>query len=497
MKKFKFSKCIYVLLLAVLLVVPGVTADAAPKKTATKKAAAAPVLGESFAAGASSRLLDGATIHFSAALPSVPTSDDGLLYLYDMWPAEYAVAPTAVPVAAVPLSTDVAVTVPYTANRLYQKLGLAVKVGGQNVLIASPQYISNPELLATHTKPVRGQTFNSVQGVNFHNLLIQAGSNIDGIIGGGYSTVQVISDDVLGANELYKSPLARAAAAAGDTRPGLHHRFMLNSMEPQGITAVTQLLTRCAAASSADNYIIGNEANVRKWNYVAWTDWDSYVREYAQVFRICYNAIKSQNANARVYVCIDQNWDRNRPASHPEYYEFIDGKDFLAKFNTIIKQSGNIDWNVSAHPHTVPLTYAKFWDMSGCPDGGYMSAQVNSGKMMTFQNISMLSNFLMTPEMLKADGTPRRIIFGELALASEQGSDVQAAALYAAYMSAKMNPLVDECIFYQANDPTSCDSRLQGQSQAIFSTLGTPADAQYDAWAKSVIGISDWSQVIK
>ena len=63
------------------------------------------------------------------------------------------VPPEAVPVASAPASLTPVFTVPYTDTRLYTKLALAVKSGGQNVLIANPQYIANPELLATHTKP--------------------------------------------------------------------------------------------------------------------------------------------------------------------------------------------------------------------------------------------------------------------------------------------------------------------------------------------------------
>ena len=63
-----------------------------------------------------------------------------------------------------------------------------------------------------------------------------------------------------------------------------------------------------ANSKGGENWIIGNEVNVRTWNYMAWTDWENYIREYAQAFRVAYNAIMSTNANARVYVCIDQYW---------------------------------------------------------------------------------------------------------------------------------------------------------------------------------------------
>ncbi len=106
----------------------------------------------SFAVSASSRLSDKTTIAYTAVLPAPPLSDDGMLYLFELQPSEYAVSPAAVPVASALVSLTPSFTLSFTEARLYTKLGLAVKSGGQNVLIAHPQYIANPELLAIYTK---------------------------------------------------------------------------------------------------------------------------------------------------------------------------------------------------------------------------------------------------------------------------------------------------------------------------------------------------------
>lgn len=481
MKKLIYNKGIYGMILVMLIIIMGIKVDAAG------------TLNQSFAKSAKSSLTDKSTISYSAVLPNTPSSDDGVLYLYEMQPFEYAISPAAVPIASAPASTKPTFTVPYTNERLYTKLGLAVKVGGQNVLIANPQYISNPELLATHTRSRQKRPLKSEQGKDFCNLLM-ASSNINGVIAGNYSTVQVMNE---GGNDVLTNPYSRAAMMPSDTHPVIPQYYMLNASEPAGITAIAAALSKCAAESSAENYIIGNEVNVRIWNYMIWQDWDSYIREYAQVFRVAYNSIKSQNANARVFVCIDQNWDRNRPAGHAEYYQYIDGKDFLAKFNQLISSEGNIDWSVAQHPYPVPLTYAKFWNMSGCPDGGYMAAQVSSGKMMTFQNLTLLTNYLKRSEMLSPRGMVRRVILSEIGLTNAQGADVQAAALYASYIAAKNNPYVDEIIYLLAYSEPGLDTRLSGQSQLVYNSLGTSEESTYNAWAKSYIGISNWSQVIK
>lgn len=456
------------------------------------RAEAAKALNEAYATSAKSVLADKATISYTAVLPGVPASDDGVLYLYELQPYEYAIAPGAVPIAAIPASTSPAFTVPYTETRLYTKLALAVKSGGQDVMIASPQYISNPELLAAHTKARQTRALNSIQGQSFMNLFLS--NNLNGVMSGKFSTVQIMNQ---GGNQSITNPYSRAGMIPADTHPVAPQYYMLNASEPAGITALAGDLSKCAAGSAVENFIVGNEVNVRKWNYMIWTDWDHYVREYAQAFRVVYNAVKSQNANARVFICLDQNWDRNRPVSHAEYYEYMDGKDFLTKFNALIKKEGNIDWGVAQHPYPVPLTYAKFWDMSGCPDGAYMQAQVSSGKMLTFQNLSLLTDYLQTPELLNPSGAVRRVILSEIGITNAQGVEVQAAALYASYVAARNNPYVDEIIYTQSFSEAMMDTRFTGQAQLVYSSLGTANEAAYDAWAKAFIGITDWSQVLK
>lgn len=480
MRRIKPNRRVYSILFVLFVMMAGIQANAAK------------ALNQAFAVAARSILLDQKTISFTATLPEIPVSDDNIVYLYEMQPFEYAVAPTAVPVASAPVSLETVFTVPYTETRLYTKLGLAVKSGGQNVLIANPQYIANPELLAAHTKARQARPLKSEQGKEFCNLYLT--ENAAGVMAGRYTTAQVMNT---GSNQAVTNPYSRAAIMPTDTHPVRPQHYMLNASEPAGIHAIASELSKVAANSTIENFIIGNEVNVRTWNYMIWTDWDSYIREYVQAFRVAYNAVKSQNANARIFVCIDQNWDRNRPVGHAEYYEFIDGKDFLTKFNALIASEGNVDWGVAQHPYPVPLTYAKFWDMSGCPSGSYMAAQVSSGKMMTFQNLSLLTNFLQSPEMLSPAGAVRHVILSEIGLTNAQGTDVQAAALYASYVAAKSNPFVEEIIYLLSFSEPQVDTRLSGQSQLVYDSLGAANEAVYDAWAKAYIGIGDWSQILR
>ena len=482
--RIKKSICMFLMLMLVILT--GMRMEMRVSASEGK------ALDTAFAISASSMLLDKTTISYTAVLPELPVSDDGMLYLFELQPSEYAVSPVAVPAASVPASLAPDFTLPYTEARLYTKLGLAVKSGGQNVLIAYPQYITNPELLAIYTKPRSERPLKSEQGKEFCNLNLSG--NISGVLAGKYTTVQVMNT---GSDQIVTNPYARSGMVPADSHPVTPRYYMLNASEPAGIEAITSELKLCALSATLENFIIGNEVNMRTWNYMMWTDWDSYVREYVQAFRVSYNAIKSQNANARIFVCIDQNWDRNRRVGHKEYYEYMDGKDFLASFNAMIASEGNIDWGVAQHPYPVPLTYAKFWDMSECRNGSYMAEQIASGKMLSFQNLSLLTDYLQRPEMLSPTGEVRHVILSEIGIVNTQGADIQAATIYASYMAAKRNPYIDEIIYLLAYSEPGIDTRLSGQSQLVYDSLATPAEELYDAWAKAMMGIHDWSEVIR
>ncbi len=431
--------------------------------------------------GPGARLVDANTVSLSASLKKAVSSPNGVYNVYAIPPADYAVAASATPIAQVAASTSPSVTFALPANGLYMKYVFGFVSGGSVTLVNEPQYITNPELVATNTKARQALPAKGLQGKLFYNYNIDTGAGV-----GFPSLIYQVNN--YGSNAALNSPNASKADGHRPTEgPFL---YMLNTSNMTAVVDLANRLHNFAATNAAQDIIIGNEVNVRKWNYVAYSDWDSYVREYTQVFRVAYNAIKSANANARVFICLDQNWDRNRPTSHQEYYEFIDGKDFLQKFNAQITAGGNINWGVACHPHTVPLTWARFWNMSGCKDGAYCANQVNSGKMISFQNVGLLTSYLTRSEM-KYGGTVRPVICTEISLSAQQGADVQGAAMYAAYKAVERNPYIETIVFAE-NPSIGCG--FTDQARSVYDNLG---NGTHEAWAKSVIGISDWGSILK
>lgn len=438
----------------------------------------------------------GDTVTFTGNMSSLPSSEDGMVYLFELATYEYGIPAERTAVASLPLSQNPTFTIPFTGGdfgtRLYSKFVMSVRQNGTYVMLGEPQYITNPEALAKYTKPKGNHARKELQGNQFLNLFMTGNPTYPA---GGYlpRTVQLMNT---GSNQTITNPYGRADMVATDSHPMTPSFYMLNANDPVGVAAIAKEAAFYAANSSAENYIVGNEVNVRFWNYMTWVDWDTYVRQYMQSFRIIYNAIKSQNANAEVFICLDCQWDRNRPKSHPEYYEYMDGKDFMATFNNMIRAGGNIDWSVANHPHTCPLTYAKFWDMSGQPDGGYYASMISGNKMVSFQNLSVITNYMQSPELLAPDGSVRKFIISELGLTNAQGEEVQAAALAASYAAVERNPYVQEVIYANYTAPT-VDYAFSGKALDVFMNMdGANHDAYMD-WAKAYIGISDWGQVLR
>lgn len=471
---------------------PSVAPTPSPTPTPTPTPTPQPTnVDNSFASNPKATILDASSVKFTASLPSIPVSDDGMLYLYQLQVYEYAIPAGAQPIGSVSASTNPEIVFDLNkgqANtRLYSKFVLAIKSGGAIKTLCEPQFVCNPEILATHTHARSTHPLKGIQGVDFMNVPIQSSDVVPPNL---LSRVaQILS---YGTDMSFVNPYAKV----GDSKPVPQSCYMLNANDAAGVNLLINKMEYYAAnATKTDDWIVGNEVNVRQWNYMSWQGWDEYMRQYEQVFRIVYIAVKSNNANANVYLCLDQNWDRNRASSHAEYYHYIDGKDFLIQFAADIKRNGDIDWGISQHPYTVPLTWAKFWDMSGCPDGGYCANMINGNKMVSFQNLTTITNFLQQGSMLSPRGAVRHFMISEIGACNAQGEEVQAACICAEYMAAARNPYVEN-IIYSSSVGVGVDTTFSAAAQDMFNNMDGANGAEYQQRAMNTIGITDWGQVL-
>lgn len=441
-------------------------------------------------------LLDKNTIQLADRFSTLPASDDGVLYVYELAVFEYAIPADRTPIVSIPLTQEPVVTFAYNNARLYEKFAFATKQHGALVIVGSPQFITNPELLASKNVS-RPAEMKGLQGPTheyaFQNYFMKGRSNNGHPVQFMSKTIALLNS---GENQTITHPLARGGAGVYNTDPHpvdeQFNRFMLNANDQAGVNAIVDEVSWLAANGTADVFIVGNEVNVRKWNYIVWNNdvsWDYYVQQYAQAFRVIYNAIKSQNAGAEVMICIDQNWDRNRSVDR---YNYVDAKDFIDMFNSQISAGGNIDWGMSLHPHPVPLTNAAFWNASD----PYYKTVIKNNSMVSFENLGVVTSYMAQPQFAKRDGGTRNIIIGEMGLVNTQGEAAQGAAIAAAFQAARRNN-ISQVIFLGDNHGPGLDYTMRGQAKAVYDALGTANEGAYMDWAKGVIGISDWSQVLR
>ncbi|MCR4990167.1 MAG: hypothetical protein K6A38_04815 [Lachnospiraceae bacterium] len=451
-----------------------------------------PTVSTVFFAAASCRLSNANTVVFSATLSSVPASDDGMIYLYQMMPYEYSITKSDVCIASAPLSVNPSFAFSLRdsagATRICNKFGLCTLVGGNPVLIGNAQYITNPEAAATATRNLQSVGF--VEPTNKMVLYRVGETNIAAVLRDNYSTAVIV-------NRADKT-LINPKSKGGDAHPiaGKKMYYAFNAANAEGVAKLYETMTYFALNTRVDEFIIGNEVNNRIWNYTASMDWNDYVREYVQAFRVSYNAIKSVNANAKVYVSLDQMWNMDNAAGSYKYYEYMDGLDFLIQFNADICQEGNIDWNLCQHPYPNPMLYAKFWDMSGCSNGSVYQAQVNAGQVVTFQNLPVMTGFMAMDLMKSPKGTVREIILPEIGITQAQGVEVQAAAMMACYQAARNNPYIKRIYFHRMNEGGKSNFSTTGISDQMYNCLINGNPGELNSWALNYVGITDWRQIV-
>ncbi len=440
------------------------------------------------------------TVTYTAELNnSMPASDDGMLYLLELAPYEYDVSNNMNIVSSKAFErSELKQKFTFPVNfrqentRLYSKFAIGVLNGGAMYMVSEPTYITNPEALAWNTLMRYPRTKKSTQGEEFNNVFLDG--NYGPELGWVFKTLQVLNT---GDSKALTHPMSRADARKADShKVSKPMYYMFNASDAEGVKELVSHIEHCVANSKGgENWIIGNEVNTRIWNYMAWTDWDTYIKEYTQAFRVMYNAIMSTNANARVYVCLDQIWDKNLTPADSDYYLYMDGKDFLQKFNALIKKGGDIDWGLAQHPYANPMEYTKFWDLSEHKKGDLYASQVALGQVVTVQNLSVLTDFMQTPEMLDTDGNVRHIILSEIGYSNAMGSEIQAAAMCASYAAIVDNPLIDEIMYLLVYNGPGMDTRLDAFSQKIYDEMDGANSKLYLDWAKSYIGINEWSEI--
>ncbi|MCR4763028.1 MAG: hypothetical protein K5696_05820 [Lachnospiraceae bacterium] len=494
------------------------------------------------------RIADAAAVSVSVTSPGLLASDDKYYYLFEekIWQEGTDQEQEQEPLARQYKDSEVHFLVDLNrgtkASRLFSRFYVAVKQNGAWQAVSHARYIDNPEALASYQ--YSGRNHSSKKGLLIDPLKTSTNEWDD--LGVQYCTYNFPLAHILGATSNGAYPtitynyhgktwyfngahihqydylfstltnkgiditaillnnasvsaypdFTHPSARSGSTAP----YYMFNGVTEDGVEALGAVASFLASRYSGgaygrvQNWIIGNEVNARKeWNYMAsGTGIETYTAAYAKAYRVFYNAIKAVNGGAGVYICFDQQWDRNK-SGNPDY----DARDMLDLFAADIRAYGDIDWGLAYHPYSVPLTKAAFWQQN--------SLVTNSANtsFITMKNIGVLTSYMHQSQFLTRTGEVRSIILSEQGFTSTAGQEVQAAAFIYAYKIAAANPDIDIFIYARESDHASeiAENLALGLNDVggghkriyqCYKHVDMPDSADVCDFALGIIGIGSW-----
>lgn len=453
---------------------------------------------------------------------AVKPSDTGLYYLFELKPYEAGIGARMDFCASAPAAELVQFTTPLDFNKagskLYSRFVVAAFQGGVFVPISNESYITNPEAVAAKAtgypvKSKKGLTCDwqyaeelsdlgvgyAVYTLDIARFCIGGGINYtyngktysfnSGVTAEYDYVIRTFTNEgcnvVMVIENTYKPQTLDLIPAAARV-PG-KNLYAMNVQEQASAEKIEALMSflagRYAGGSNGTvhSWIIGNELNNNSpWHYMGDATADQFADYYAKEFRVCYNAIKSQNAGARVFLNIDQRW--NFADGTPNQYK---GKEFLDKFAANVSASGNIDWGVSVHPHPVPLFNCQFWNLPPAYAGMKLIDHTDNSKMINPSNCDVLTNHMTAPTMLAPDGNVRHILISEMGFTSANpqiatDQNIQAAAMVYAYKLTSQNPFIEGVIIHRQIDHAA-EVINDGMAVGIRTDAGVPK-AAYNAF---------------
>lgn len=489
----------------------------------------------------------------AASAPSAVASDDGNYYLFELKPYQNDISGRTDYCALTQKSGTITLVTSLdknTANsKLYSKFVVAVLSGGSYRAVSNEYYITNPAAVAYKTvanpvmTSIKGVTADNAAMIDLANLGVQHASYEMGInrffeAGDSYITYEYngkaynFNQSVVGQYDeimrlmasqgveitmnivnYYNADTAMTVKQSGRVNGYRHYAF--NTDEQQGAEAIEALMVflteRYSNPSTGliSNWIIGNEVNNNNpWYFAGNYNVNDFTAEYEKAFRMFYNAIKSVNANARVLTCIDQRWTWEDGTANQ-----YGAKKFIDTFNSDVTAHGNIDWGVAWHPHPVPLTHAKFWNMPANYRAMNLIDHTSNSRMISPTNMEVFTNYLCQPSFLSPDGQVRYIMISEILFNSlNTDEDTQAASFAYAYKLAEANPYIKAFVVHRMVDSPyekssdklacglyNCDAKGWATTPKkiyyVFKYIDTAQSDEYTSFALPIIGASSWAQL--
>lgn len=396
-------------------------------------------------------------------------------------------------------------------NLIQGKYAVAIrKSSNKYMLISKASFITNPEGAATYTAPFptaaskKGEqgSLNVSDGISHAFLNMDLRNMLGGTIPYQYNGKTYYFNDpwsgyISAANKLGLTITGQIMLSYTDSKkymivPGArssgHLYYAMNAQEKKSREELEAAFSFMAERYSTDtchldNWILGNEVNIhRVWYYAGKSSGNTFMKNYADTFRILYYAVKSNSKNSRVYICTDHTWN-NR-------LNDWGAKPFIESFNKQIKaQNKNIKWNLAFHAYPAVLTNAAVWNDN-------KSDRFSCSNSSDTEFVSALNLQVMTNYIKKNYGSSTRVIISEVGFTQYTGADTQAAALAYSYYKAEFNDMIDAFIIQTVNISTAENYSLSPEAQSVFRYMNTPDYEAYTNKYLGKIGASSWRKAI-
>lgn len=465
-------------------------------------------------------ITNGTNLTVKATVSKRLKSSDDSYYLVKVDPVKGSVSKK---IAASPKNKEVVFSLPVRdengTNLIQGKYALAVKSGSKYKLISSASFISNPEAAATYKAAFpKAASKKGLQGIsdvslNVHHtflnipvntMICQEGSGtpykyngktyyfydpFSGFIADANSKGITVTGQIM--IQWYTPQSNKLILKSGQSAGHAYYAFDAQSKESrETLEALFSFMAECWSKENChlDNWILGNEVNIhRVWYYAGNISEDTFMKNYADTFRILYYAVKGYSKNSRVYICTDHTFN-NRCGDWG-------AKQFIELFNKKIKgQNKNIQWNLAYHAYPSVLTNSKVWDDNADPR--FTTADTLASDFVSPYNLDVLTNYIK-----KNYGSKTRIILSEQGFTAYSGESIQAAAVAYSYYKAEFNDMIDAFLIHDVRVNTMEDysfKNAQGQPRPaynVFRYMNTPEYEKYTNSCLSTIGVSSWKQV--
>lgn len=498
----------------------------------------------------SSKITSKNNVRIEAKTKNMIKSSDNYYYLFSLPSYKKSISKTATPLDKTLKSTsfqlNTTLNLDSSKSQLYSKFVVAIKVKSGYQIISKAKYITNPQKVAnfTYSFPtaatkkglqINASMLNDVKDLGVKNSAFNIPLNL--IIAAPGETNYRSSVDYEYNGETYwfrksmiaaydslfrnlenqdivvtaivllgwRDDLTYLITPSGREKGHSYYNFNTSSKKArkQLEATFTFLAERYASGDQNGkvvNWVIGNEINsFDAWNYAGTKSLSKYTQLYADSYRLAYTALKSVYSNARLYVSLDQCWTTSNSVT-------FGGKEFLQKFNSILKESGNISWNLAYHAYPSPLTDPRFWK-----NANGLSQNNENSPIISISNISVLTKYIK-----KHYGKSTRIILSEQGFtsASPYGEKTQAAAMAYAYYLVEFNSMIDSFILSRhvdniaetrdrlnlglwTNTPGQVEQAYKKKyAWKVYKYMDTPSSTNVTKFALKIIGTSSWKKII-